>query len=51
MFKRVIFENWAFIVSMACFAFTVLFYGVMVTRTMLMKKEKREHLAALPLED
>jgi hypothetical protein len=51
MFKRVIYDNWSLIIAIGAFALTITVYGVMVIRAMLMKPERRERMAALPLED
>jgi hypothetical protein len=51
MFKRVIYDNWSLIVPVVAFAFTSTIYFVMVIRAMLMKPERREQMASLPLED
>ena len=51
MFKRVIYDNWSLIIPVMAFAFTSTIYFVMVTRAMLMKRERGEQMAALPLED
>lgn len=51
MFKRVLYENWHTVVPILAFAGTALFYGVMVLRGTLIKKEKAEQLALLPLKD
>ncbi|GHC41676.1 hypothetical protein [Roseibacillus persicicus] len=51
MFHRIIHENWVAIVPIAAFALTfTVFIGVLV-RAVVMKKDKREHLASLPLDD
>lgn len=51
MFKRVIYDNWSLIIALGAFALTATVYGVMVIRAMLMKPERREQMAALPLDD
>lgn len=51
MYKRVIYENWSYIVPVVAFAFTLVFYSVMVIRAALLKKEKTAHMASLPLDD
>ena len=51
MYKRVIYDNWSLIIPVACFAFTIVFYGVMVLRALLLRREKQEEMAALPLND
>jgi hypothetical protein len=51
MFKRVIYDNWSLIIPVVAFAFTSTIYFVMVVRAMLMKTERGDQMAALPLED
>jgi hypothetical protein len=51
MFKRVIYDNWSLIVPVLAFAFTATIYFVMVIRAMLMKPDRRDQMASLPLED
>lgn len=51
MFKRVIYDNWSLIVPVVAFAFTSTIYFVMVIRAMLMKPDRRDQMASLPLED
>jgi hypothetical protein len=51
MYSRVIYENWSYIVPVLAFAFTLVFYSVMVIRAFLLKKERTEQMASLPLED
>jgi len=51
MFKRVIYDNWSLIIALGAFALTATVYGVMVIRAMLLKPERRDQMAALPLDD
>jgi hypothetical protein len=51
MFKRVIYDNWSLIVPVAAFAFTSTIYFVMVIRALLMKRDRSEKMAFLPLEE
>tara|TARA_R110002049_G_scaffold296382_1_gene484425 strand:+ start:2065 stop:2220 length:156 start_codon:yes stop_codon:yes gene_type:complete len=51
MYKRVIYENWTYIVPIVAFGFTLTFYSVMVIRAALLKPSKSKELAALPLDD
>ena len=51
MFKRVIYDNWSLIIAVGAFACTALIYLVMVVRALLMKRDRSDHMAALPLED
>ena len=51
MFKRVIYDNWSLIVPVLAFAFTATIYFVMVIRAMLMRPDRRDQMASLPLED
>ncbi len=50
MYKRIIYENWHLIVPVVSFATTVLVFGIMTLRGMLMRKDKAEHMSRLPLE-
>ncbi|MDI1314200.1 hypothetical protein [Prosthecobacter sp.] len=50
MYKRIIYENWHFIVPVVSFVTTVLVFGIMTLRGMLMGKDKAEHMSRLPLE-
>jgi preprotein translocase subunit YajC len=50
MFKRIFYEDWAMIVPVVSF---VLVFGVFVVatiRALRMTRQKREHLASLPLD-
>ncbi len=51
MFKRVIYDNWSLIVPVAAFAFTATIYFVMVIRALLMKRDRSDAMAAMPLQD
>lgn len=51
MFKRVIYDNWTLIVPIVAFCFTILFYSAMVIRAALLRSDKADHMASLPLED
>lgn len=50
MYKRIIYENWHVIVPVVSFATTVLVFGVMTLRGMLLRKDKAEQMSRLPLE-
>ena len=50
MYKRIIYENWHLVVPVISFATTVLVFGIMTLRGMLLRKEKAEHMSRLPLE-
>lgn len=50
MYKRIIYENWHVIVPVVSFATTVLVFGIMTLRGMLLRKEKAEEMSRLPLE-
>jgi hypothetical protein len=50
MYKRIIYENWQLIVPVVSFATTVLVFGIMTLRGMLLRKDKAEHMSRLPLE-
>ena len=51
MFKRILHEEWATVVPIIAFAFTFTIFIVALVRSLRMKKEAREHLSSLPLED
>ena len=51
MYKRIIYENWHYIVPVISFATTVLVFGIMTLRGMLLRKEKSEQMSLLPLDD
>ena len=51
MFKRILFEDWAIYTPIISF---ILIGGVFIAatiRALRLSKDKREHLASLPLED
>jgi hypothetical protein len=50
MFKRVIYDNWSLIIAIGAFACTAMIYTVMIIRAMLMRRERSDHMAALPLD-
>ena len=50
MYKRIIYENWHVIVPVVSFATTVLVFGIMTLRGMLLRKDKAEQMSRLPLE-
>ncbi|MGJ8725977.1 MAG: hypothetical protein ACSHYB_15590 [Roseibacillus sp.] len=51
MFHRIIHENWVAVIPIAAFLLTfTVFIGVLI-RAVVMKKDKRDHLASLPLDD
>ncbi|MCF7788829.1 MAG: hypothetical protein WAW39_22175 [Prosthecobacter sp.] len=50
MYKRIIYENWHLVVPVISFATTVLVFGIMTLRGMLLRKDKAEHMSRLPLE-
>ena len=50
MYKRIIYENWHVIVPLLSFATTVLVFGVMTIRGMLLRQDKASHMSNLPLE-
>ena len=51
MFKRIFHEDWTNVVPIIGFAITAIFFLVVTVRAIRMKKEVREHLSHLPLED
>lgn len=50
MYKRIIYENWHLVVPVISFATTVLVFGIMTLRGMLLRKDKARHMSRLPLE-
>ena len=50
MYKRIIYENWHLVVPVISFATTVLVFGIMTLRGMLLRKDKAKHMSNLPLE-
>ncbi|WP_395751771.1 hypothetical protein [Prosthecobacter sp.] len=50
MYKRIIYENWHLVVPVVSFATTVLVFGIMTLRGMLLRKDKAENMSRLPLE-
>ncbi len=51
MYKRIIYEHWHEIVPLVAFVTTVLVFGVMTLRGMLLRKDKAETMSHLPLDD
>lgn len=51
MFKRIIYDHWTAIVPFVGFFLTFAVFIIATTRTVLMKKDQRDHLASLPLDD
>ncbi len=50
MYKRIIYEHWHLIVPVISFATTVLVFGIMTVRGVLLRKDKAEHMSRLPLD-
>ena len=50
MFKRLIYEEWHEWVPIAAFLLTALAFLILVGRALIMKREKAERLAGLPLQ-
>ncbi|WP_395745371.1 hypothetical protein [Prosthecobacter sp.] len=50
MYKRIVYENWHLVVPVISFATTVLVFGIMTLRGMLLRKDKAKHMSNLPLE-
>lgn len=50
MYKRIIYENWHVVVPLLSFATTVIVFGVMTIRGMLLRKDKADRMSNLPLE-
>ena len=51
MYRRVLYENWHSIVPMVAFAVTFTVFTFACIRSMLMRKEKADEMAAKPLDD
>jgi hypothetical protein len=51
MYKRIIYENWHVVVPLLSFATTVLVFGIMTIRGLLLNKGQAEHMSHLPLDD
>jgi cbb3-type cytochrome oxidase subunit 3 len=51
MFKRIQYEDWQNAISIIAFAIFFVAFIIFVVRAILMKKDKVEHMAHLPLED
>jgi hypothetical protein len=51
MYKRIIYDHWHEIIPIIAFATTVVVFGVMTVRGMLLRKEKSELMSHLPLDD
>ena len=51
MFKRIIYDDWVMIVPIISFCFTFGVFALTTVRALLISKERREHLACLPLQD
>ena len=51
MFKRVIFEDWHYLVPIISFALTFLAFVVFVVRAIIMKPDRAALLSQLPLQE
>ncbi len=51
MFKRLIYEDWTRIVPIISFVLTFGVFAFTAIRAVLIPKNRREHLANLPLKD
>lgn len=51
MFKRIIYEDWVMIIVIISFVVVSCIFLIGSIRAFFMPKDKREHLANLPLED
>ena len=49
-FKRVVFEEWVLIIVIGSFAVVACLFLIGTIRALLLPKDKREHLANLPLD-
>ena len=51
MYSRVLYENWHSIVPVVAFAVTFTVFVSAFTRSLVMRKDKAEAMAAKPLDD
>ncbi len=51
MFKRLILEDWTIIMPIVAFFFTAAVFAYTTVRALKLSKDRREHLANLPLND
>lgn len=51
MFHRVTYEQWTTVVPVIAFILTFSTFLAITIKAFLMKKDKRDHLASLPLDD
>jgi hypothetical protein len=51
MYRRVLYENWHSIVPMVAFAVTFTVFTLALIRSLLMRKDKADEMAAKPLDD
>lgn len=51
MYRRVLYENWHSIVPMVAFAVTFTIFTLACIRSVLMRKDKADEMAAKPLDD
>ena len=51
MFKRIFHEDWTTVVPIIAFVITFVVFLTITIRAFRMKKETRQHLSSLPLQD
>lgn len=51
MFKRIVYEDWVHIVPIISFVVTFGVFAMTTVRALLIPKNRRDHLANLPLQD
>ena len=51
MYRRVLYENWHNIVPMVAFAVTFTVFTFALIRSLVMRKDKADAMAAKPLDD
>ena len=51
MFHRIIYDHWTDVVPILGFFLTFAVFLAALIKALMMKKEHREHMAALPLEE
>lgn len=51
MFKRIIYDDWTHVVPIISFVITFAVFAFTTIRACLLSKDRREHLANIPLRD
>jgi heme/copper-type cytochrome/quinol oxidase subunit 1 len=50
MFKRLVYEEWHQVLPVLSFILTFIVFAVLFVRALLMRRDRAQHLALLPLE-